>query len=77
MSRWLVIAGSVEHLTVGRWSVVGGLWVGGALVGGQWVGGTNVGGSVVGGRRFCNTPGLKWFHFFSFFRFFFELLIYI
>ena len=33
-SRW-----SVVHLSVGRWSVVGGLWVGERPVGGSVVGG--------------------------------------
>ena len=53
-SRWVdgapvggsVVGGSVEHLSVGRWAVVGGLSVGG----GRW---------LVGGRWFCNTPYRK------------------
>ena len=57
----------MEDLSVSRWSVVVGRWVGGTLVDGSfvgclWVGGAPVGGSVVGdrlpvgGRWFCNTP---------------------
>ena len=48
----LVIGGSVEDLSVSRWSVVVGRWVGGTLVGGSVVGGQ----LPVGGRWFCNTP---------------------
>ena len=39
----------MEHLSVGRWPVVSGWWVGGALVGGGWVSGSPVGESVVDG----------------------------
>ena len=36
---WLsVVGGSVQDLSVGRWSVVGGRWVGRGLVGGSVVG---------------------------------------
>ena len=34
----LVVDGSVEHLPVGLWSVVGSKWMGGALVSGSVVG---------------------------------------
>ena len=47
-----VIGGSVEDLSVSRWSVVVGRWVGGTLVGGSVDGGQ----LPVGGRWFCNTP---------------------
>ena len=37
--RLSVVSGSVEHLLVGRWSVVGGRWVGERPVGGSVVSG--------------------------------------
>ena len=42
----------MEDLSVSRWSVVVGRWVGGTLVGGSVDGGQ----LPVGGRWFCNTP---------------------